>query len=76
MHGFFYHLLPEQGVLSLAELHDLVQDVWLSRHDEELAAEKAARRAGRPKSKREVELEDEKLRESEQYRTGMGEHQL
>ncbi|KAF5336067.1 hypothetical protein D9611_006409 [Ephemerocybe angulata] len=70
VYGFFYHMMPEEGVLTLAELHELVRDNWLTRHDDELAAEKAARRPGRPKSKREVELEDEKQLEADEYRTG------
>jgi translation machinery-associated protein 16 len=46
--------------------------VWLTRHDDELEQERAARRKGRPKSTKELKLEEIKLRESEQYRTGMG----
>ena len=44
----------------------------MTRHDDELAEEKAARRKGRPKSVKEVRLEEIKLRESEEYRTGFG----
>jgi len=72
IYAFFYHLLPEEGALTLEELHELVRDVWLVRREEELAAEIAARRPGRPKSKRQIELEDEKAREWEEYRTGLG----
>ncbi|KAI6010697.1 translation machinery-associated protein 16, partial [Pisolithus orientalis] len=68
--GFFYHALPPEGVLSLQELHSLVRDVWLTRHDHELEEERSARRKGRPKSTKEVKLEEIKLRESEEYRTG------
>jgi translation machinery-associated protein 16 len=71
--GFFYHSLPDEGVLTLEELHELIRDVWLTRNDDELAAEQASRRKGRPKSKKELDLEDIKSRESEQYRTGLGE---
>jgi len=59
--------------LSLPELHELVADVWLTRHDAELEEERAARRKGRPKSTKEQKLEEAKLREAEEYRTGIGE---
>ncbi|OSD05525.1 hypothetical protein PYCCODRAFT_1443362 [Trametes coccinea BRFM310] len=72
IYSFFYHALPpESGELSLEELHYIVKDVWLARHDQELEEEKAARRKGRPKSMREMKLEEQKLRELELYRTGM-----
>ncbi|KAJ3571818.1 hypothetical protein NP233_g3492 [Leucocoprinus birnbaumii] len=71
IYGFFFHALPEEGVLSLDELHALIRDVWLARHDEELEQEQAARRKGRPKSVKETKLEDMKLVESEEYRTGL-----
>ena len=60
-------------MLSLEELHYIVKDVWLTRHDQEIEAEKASRRKGRPKSAKEMKLEEQKLREVELYRTGMGE---
>ena len=60
-------------MLNLSELHDLIANVWLTRHDAELEAERAARRKGRPKSTKEQKLEETKLREAEEYRTGMGE---
>jgi translation machinery-associated protein 16 len=50
----------------------LIQNTWLARHDEELQAEQQARRKGRPKSVHETKLEEMKLRESEEYRTGLG----
>ncbi|KAI0352376.1 hypothetical protein OH77DRAFT_1506074 [Trametes cingulata] len=72
IYSFFYHALPpEGGVLSLEELHFVVRDIWLARHDQEIEAEKAARRKGRPKSAKEQKLEELKLREAELYRTGM-----
>ena len=78
-YGFFFHAIPpkdsERGnVLSLSELHELVADVWLTRHDAELEDERAARRKGRPKSTKEQKLEQVQLCEAEEYRTGMGEH--
>jgi translation machinery-associated protein 16 len=74
-YGFFFHAIPEERgiVLTLPELHELVSDVWLTRHDAELEEERAARRKGRPKSTKEQKLEEVKLREAEEYRTGMGE---
>lgn len=72
MYGFFYHAIPEEGVLTLEELHQIIREVWLMRFDEELEQEKATRRKGRPKSAKEVKLEELKLREAEEYRTGMG----
>jgi len=67
---------PEEGVLTLAELHDIVKNIWLTRHDIDLQAEQAARRKGRPKSAKELKLEEIKLREAEEYRTGMGQTPL
>lgn len=71
VYGFFFHALPPQGVLSLEELHSLVRDVWLTRHDHDLEEERSARRKGRPKSTKEMKLEEIQLRESEEYRAGM-----
>ena len=56
----------------MEELHDLINDVWLTRHDGDIEEEQAARRKGRPKSVKQQKLEDLKLREAEEYRTGMG----
>lgn len=64
--------MPEEGVLTLEELHHIVQDIWLTRFDEELEHEKSIRRKGRPKSTKTMKLEEIKLRETEGYRTGMG----
>ena len=72
-HGFFYHAIPEEGVLSLEEIHRIIREIWLTRFDEELEQEKTARRKGRPKSTKEAKLEEVKLNEAEAYRTGMGE---
>ncbi|EPQ56489.1 hypothetical protein GLOTRDRAFT_59779 [Gloeophyllum trabeum ATCC 11539] len=71
-YGFWYHAMPPVGeTLTLQTIHTLIADVWLVRHDAELDSERAARRKGRPKSTREQQLEDIKLREAEEYRTGM-----
>ncbi|KDQ26740.1 hypothetical protein PLEOSDRAFT_1113197 [Pleurotus ostreatus PC15] len=69
--SFFYHAIPESGVLSLEDVHTIIKDVWLPRFDEELEAERAARRKGRPKSMKEMKLEEIKLREEENYRAGI-----
>ncbi|KAL4066023.1 hypothetical protein V8B97DRAFT_1073372 [Scleroderma yunnanense] len=71
VYGFFYHALPPEGVLSLEELHSLIRNIWLTRHGHELEEERAARRKGRPKSTKEMKLEEIQLREAEEYRTGM-----
>ncbi|KAG6829881.1 hypothetical protein H0H92_003150 [Tricholoma furcatifolium] len=71
VYGFFFDALPEEGALTLPELHAVVRDVWLTRFDEELEQERAARRKGRPKSVKETKLEEIKLRESDEYRTGL-----
>ncbi|KAI0322811.1 hypothetical protein OF83DRAFT_1048457 [Amylostereum chailletii] len=71
VYGFFYHALPEGGVLTLEDIHTLVRDVWLKRHDAELDAERTSRRKGRPKSVKEQKLQEIQLQETDQYRTGM-----
>jgi len=72
VYSFFYHAIPpDSGVLTLEELHDVVQNIWLTRHDIDLETEQVARRKGRPKSAKELKLEEIKLREAEEYRTGM-----
>lgn len=80
VYTFFYHALPDESelpsgsALSLEELHELVKDVWISRHDADIEQEKSNRRKGRPKSTKEVKLEEERARDVETYRTGMGEN--
>jgi translation machinery-associated protein 16 len=69
---FFFYAMPPEGTMSLKDMHDLIRDVWLARHDQELQTEQAARRKGRPKSMREMKLEEINLQESEEYRTGIG----
>ncbi|KAL6304574.1 hypothetical protein BKA93DRAFT_825740 [Sparassis latifolia] len=69
---FFYSALPPEGsVLSLEDLHTIIRDIWLARFDAELEEERASRRRGRPKSVKEQKMEEIKLRESEEYRTGL-----
>lgn len=72
MLGFFYSALPPEGELSLDELHFIVREVWLTRYDNDLEQERAKRRKGRPKSSKEIQIEELKLREAEEYRSGFG----
>jgi hypothetical protein len=73
IYGFFFHAVSDEEVaVTLEELHSLVRDIWLTRHDSDLEAERLARRKGRPKSVKESQLEEIKLRETEEYRTGLG----
>ena len=70
--GFFYSTLPPEGELSLDELHLIVRDIWLPRHNEDLEQERTKRRKGRPKSAKEMQIEELMIREAEEYRTGFG----
>jgi len=70
--GFFYLTLPPEGELSLDELHLIIRDIWLPRHDRDLEQERAQRRKGRPKSTKEIQIEELKIQEAEEYRTGFG----
>ncbi|KAK1221078.1 translation machinery-associated protein 16 [Marasmius sp. AFHP31] len=67
---FFYHALPPEGVLTLEDMHNLIANVWLKQYDVELEQERATRRKGRPKSAREMKLEEMQSREIDEYRTG------
>ena len=62
---FFYHCLPPENIpcLELSELHAVIRDIWLKRYDDELAEEIKSRRPGRPKSVKEQNIEELKLRE-------------
>lgn len=71
-YAFFLHALPpDKAALTLAEIHDLVQSLWLTRHEQALEEEQTARRKGRPKSTKEQQLEEMKLQDAEEYRTGL-----
>ncbi|KAJ6518725.1 hypothetical protein C8R45DRAFT_3778 [Mycena sanguinolenta] len=59
-----------EEALTLPALHVLAQ-AWVARNDAALAEEQAARRKGRPKSAKEMRIEELRLREQEIYRTGM-----
>lgn len=69
---FYHQCLPDDGTLTLEDLHCIVRDMWLARFDEQLEAEQASRRTGRPKSATQVKLEEIKLRDTEEYRSGLG----
>lgn len=72
--GFWFHALPpDTKALTLDELHGIIGDIWLTRHDEAIQSEKSTRRKGRPPSKREVELQALKIQDEQDYRTGLGE---
>ncbi|KLO08049.1 hypothetical protein SCHPADRAFT_917036 [Schizopora paradoxa] len=69
---FFYHAMPpECEAMSLEELHAVIRDVWLTRHDMELNEEIKNRRKGNPKSAKQSRLENFKAIEAEEYRTGL-----
>lgn len=70
---FWFHALPpDVDAISLEDMHCIVRDVWLRRHDLELQRERTQRRQGRPKSVQEMKIEEQMLREQEEYRAGMG----
>ncbi|KAG8764097.1 hypothetical protein FRC11_005507 [Ceratobasidium sp. 423] len=71
-YAFFFHALPPNvPSLSLPEIHDIIQSVWLVRHDGPLQAEQSSRRPGRPPSARELALLELKRQDEEAYRTGL-----
>ncbi|KAJ7760489.1 hypothetical protein B0H16DRAFT_574490 [Mycena metata] len=71
LYAFFHAAVPPDGeALTLPELHTIAE-AWVARNDAALAEEQGARRKGRPKSAREMRIEELKLREQETYRTGM-----
>lgn len=62
----------DRASLSVDEVHGICE-TFLSRLDEELEQERGERRAGRPKSKRQEELEAAKEREALEYaKAGLG----
>ncbi|PVG03121.1 hypothetical protein CPB86DRAFT_667025, partial [Serendipita vermifera] len=70
-YAFFLHAIPpEKSSFTLPEVHELIQDVWLTRSDPLLKQEQASRRKGRPKSAKEDQLEEAKRQDAEEYRTG------
>jgi hypothetical protein len=71
---FWYDSLPEPPfeAHSLESLHRLVQELFLKRWDDYLEELQQARRAGRPKSKEQVEVEEIKRQEEAEYDSGFG----
>lgn len=69
---FFLHSLTSPHPLSLASLRALISTVYLTRHDDRIKELDGERRAGRPKAKEQLELEDVRKREWAEYETGMG----
>jgi translation machinery-associated protein 16 len=71
--GFLFHALPpDVEALALEHIHELIQTVWLTRHDEEIEEEQARRKKNRPPSVKEVRLQNLRAAEVEEYRTGLG----
>lgn len=70
---FFHHALTSDvPSLTLPEIHDIIKDVWLHRHDVAIAEEAATRRKGEPRSSKEDKLLAAKEADKEEYRTGLG----
>lgn len=71
---FWYDSLPEPPfeAHTVESLHRLVQDLFLQRWDDYLEELQKARRAGRPKSKEQVEVEEIKRQEEAEYDSGFG----
>ncbi|KAG8893606.1 hypothetical protein FRB99_001853, partial [Tulasnella sp. 403] len=69
---FFQHALPSDvESLSLSEVHETIRDIWLHRHDKQLAEEQARRRKGEPRSAKEDKILAQIEMEKEEYRTGL-----
>ncbi|KAG8991024.1 hypothetical protein FRB90_001489 [Tulasnella sp. 427] len=69
---FFHHALPpDVPALTLSEVHEIIRDVWLKRHDVAIAEEAATRRKGEPRSSKEDKLQAAKEAEAEEYRSGL-----
>ncbi|KAG9041276.1 hypothetical protein FS837_012475 [Tulasnella sp. UAMH 9824] len=69
---FFHHALPSDvPALTLPEVHEIIKDVWLHRHDVAIAEEAATRRKGEPRSSKEDKLLAAKKADEEEYRTGL-----
>ncbi|WWD04720.1 hypothetical protein V865_002791 [Kwoniella europaea PYCC6329] len=68
---FFLHSLSSPHPLSLASLKALITEVYLARFDSRIEELNAERRAGRPKPKELLELEEIKKREKNDYESGM-----
>jgi hypothetical protein len=70
---FFYHVMPPNvPAISLAQLHKIITDTWLKRHDEDLWREQELRYPGRPKTVKEDRILEMQLQDREEYRSGLG----
>jgi len=69
---FFLHSLSSPHPLTLPSLRALISTVYLTRHDQRINELEAERRAGRPKPKEMLDLEETRRRETAEYETGMG----
>lgn len=70
---FFMHVLESPEPLTLPQLRTMVTETFIERNDERIAELNAERRAGRPKAKELVELEEIRRVESAEWETGFGE---
>jgi hypothetical protein len=70
---FFMHSLESPDALTLPQLRALVTDEFIGRNDARIAELNAERRAGRPKGKELLELEELRRVESAEWETGFGE---
>ncbi|KAK4685432.1 translation machinery-associated protein 16, partial [Tremellales sp. Uapishka_1] len=68
---FFLHSLSSAAPLSLPSLRALIADVFLTRNDERIAELTKERRAGRPKGKELLEMEELRRREWSEWATGL-----
>jgi len=69
---FFFHALSSHLPLSLPSLRALISEVYLKRNDERIEELVAERRAGRPKSKELLDMEEVKRQEMAEWETGLG----
>lgn len=67
------HSLESPDALTLPQLRALVTDDFIGRNDARIAELNAERRAGRPKGKELLELEELRRAESAEWETGFGE---
>ncbi|KAG8861459.1 hypothetical protein FRB96_002908 [Tulasnella sp. 330] len=71
-HVFFCNAVPpDVPNISLPEVHEIIRDIWLRRHDAILAEEEANRRKGQPRSMKAEKIHGLKEAEKEEYRTGI-----
>lgn len=72
---FFLSSLPSDEPLSLESFKELIAGTYLKRFDEQIAELDASRRKGRPKDGKQLELEEKRRREGEEWKgSGIGEN--